>query len=306
MRHLEQLAAIAVFNAVVETRSFTGAAERLRISKSYVSEQVSRLERHLGARLLHRNNRRVAPTDEGLALHRECAPLLAQTERAAADALDRAGETAGLLRIGAPLWFAQLQLVPLLPAFLRFQPKLRVELVAADRIDDLVAANVDVAIHVSDTRRPGLIARKLGSDRAGLCGSPDYLRRAGRPLHPRELAAHHALAHTRPGQRDECGRLGAADILLLRDAALAGLGVALLPASLIARELERGALVELLAEFTQPALGVYAVYLDRRQLPRRVRVFLDFLAKSYPRSIVERAGGDPGEDGVAPDGERAG
>jgi DNA-binding transcriptional LysR family regulator len=164
MRQLEQLAAIAVFSAVVETRSFTGAAERL--------------------------------------------------------------------------------------GFLRFQPRLRVDLVVTDRIDDLVDARVDVAIGISETRPPGLIARKLGVDRAVLCAS---------------------------------------ELVLLRDAALAGIGITALPASLIDPELSRSALVEILADFAQPALGIYAVYLDRRQLPRRVRVFLDFVAPRLQSRDAEAA-----------------
>jgi DNA-binding transcriptional LysR family regulator len=291
MRQLEQLAAIAVFCAVVETRSFTGAAERLGISKSYVSEQIGRLERDLATRLFHRNTRRVTPTDEGLALYEECAPSLAQTELAAASALDRASEPVGLLRIGAPLLFAQLRLLPLLPDFLRFQPKLRVDLVVTDRIDDLVEARVDVAIHISETRPPGLIARKLGVDRAVLCASPDYLRRAGQPLRPQELGAHNCLVHARLGQRDARprGSFAASELVLLRDAALAGIGIAALPASLIEPELSRGALVEILADCAQPALGIYAVYLNRRQLPRRVRVFLDFLAPRLQSRDAEAA-----------------
>jgi DNA-binding transcriptional LysR family regulator len=291
MRPLDQLTAIAVFSAVVETRSFTAAGERLGISKSHVSEQIARLERHLATRLFHRNTRRVTPTDEALALYRECAPSLAQTELAATGALDRASEPAGVLRIGAPLWFAQLRLMPLLPELLQSQPRLHVDLVVSDHIDDLVEGRVDVAIHISEARQPGPIARKLGVDRVALCASPDYLRRAGRPLHPNELAAHDCLVHAQLGRRDvhSRSRFAASELVLLRDAALAGLGVAALPRSLIEPELARGALVQILPDFAQPALGVYAVYLDRSQLPRRVRVFLDFLAPRLNAGAAQAA-----------------
>jgi DNA-binding transcriptional LysR family regulator len=300
---LDQLASIAVFVRVVELRSFTAAAVRLGISKSHASACVARLEQDLGTRLLHRTTRRVVPSEDGQALYDTCAPLILAAEGAVSSTSERAAEPSGTLHVSAPLLFAQLHLVPLIAEFLAEQPKLRVELHATDRVVDLVGDRIDVALRISESRQPGLIARKLGTDRSVACASPAYLRARGTPRHPRELVDHDCLRYTnkrpaeewrfRIGNVDESIQVrspfGAGDAITLREAARAGIGIAALPETMIEPELKSGALVEVLADFPLPALGIYAVYPERTHLPQKVRAFLDFFSSRWKRRALHAA-----------------
>jgi len=300
---LDQLESIAVFVRVVELRSFTAAAERLGISKSHASACVARLEQDLGTRLLHRTTRRVLPSEDGQALYDSCAPLIVAAEGAVSSTSERAAEPSGTLRVSAPILFAQLHLVPLIADFLVENPKLQVELSATDRVLDLAADHIDVALRISEVRQPGLIARKLGTDRMTVCASPAYLRERPAPRHPRELVTHRCLHYTNKRPADEWRfRIGnteesvpvkcafsAGDGMMLREAALSGMGLAVLPSSMIQSELSRGALVEVLADYPLPELGIYAVYPERPHLSQKVRAFLDFFTTRWKRRSLHAA-----------------
>jgi DNA-binding transcriptional LysR family regulator len=289
--------ALVVFARVVEARSFTGAAAKLGVSKSVVSARVAALEARLGARLLHRTTRKLRLTPDGQALFEQAAPLLAAADRAA-EALAGAGDAPrGLLRVNAPVVFAEEYLAEPVAAFLARYPEVRVEVTLADRVVDLVDEGIDVALRVtSRLEGAGLTARKLAADRTALVAAPSYLARRGAPASADELPAHDCLVYSLLKATDEWrfregkeivtaaveARFSAASGALLRRAALAGMGLAVLPTFMIAGDLAAGRLRPVLASsFEGVALGVYAVYPQVRRAPPKVRAFVDALVAHF-------------------------
>lgn len=285
-----------IFARVVEAMSFTAAARRLELSKSVVSARISALEERLGVRLLHRTTRRLALTDDGVRFHDRCARLAAEADEAVAAAQGDA--VRGLLRLTAPEGFAQRHLVPPLAAFVERHPDIRLDLSITDRKVDLVGEGYDVAVRIAARLADSsLVARRLRSDRIVLCAAPAYLARRGTPRAPAELVQHTCLRYSRQRPREEWafeglavtvdGPLAASSGTLLREAAIAGVGIAVLPESEIADELAAGRLVTLLDGALRAAdLGVFALHAPRP--PARVRALVDHLAACFSNRPASR------------------
>lgn len=289
---LDDLVSIALFAHVVETRSFSLAARRVGMSKSMVSKRIARLEAHFGAALLTRTTRKVALTEAGSALFEHASRILREAEQAGARISESSGEIRGTLRVATGISLGQEHLARLIPELLALHPALRVELVLDDRMNDLVAEGLDVAVRIGGPDVSGLLSRRLGSTALLTVASPSYLARAGAPSHPRELAAHECIRYSNLSAAEEWrfaagkqarsfavgGRMVANHGIAIREACVAGLGIARLPDFTIRGELARGALIEVLASYTLPPHVVAAVYPRRRIVPRAVRAFVDFLA----------------------------
>jgi DNA-binding transcriptional LysR family regulator len=290
--------AMVFFARVVQAGSFTGAAAKLGVSKSVVSAKVAALEEQLRVRLLHRTTRKLSLTQEGLALFERCARVVAAADEAAAAAEGTGDTPRGLLRVNAPIAFAQEFLARPMAAYLEQNPEVRIELGLSDRIIDLVQEGVDVAIRISSNLQgPGLIARKLASDRTVLCGSPAYLARKGTPLSPQDLVHHDCLIYSLLTVAEEwrfreragkdvytvpiAGRLSAASGAVLRQVALAGMGLVVLPAFMVAGDVAAGRLQLVVDAFAGVDLGIYAVYPQTRRPPGKVRAFVDLLAAHF-------------------------
>jgi DNA-binding transcriptional LysR family regulator len=290
--------AMVFFARVVEQRSFTAAAAKLGVSKSVVSARVAAFERKLRVPLLHRTTRKLSLTREGLALYERCARVAAAADEAAA-AADRAGDAPhGVLRVDAPIVFAQERLAAPLASYLEKHPQVRVTLSMNDRVIDLVDEGVDVAIRITwRLAGAGLVARKLGSDRTVLCASPAYLARRGTPASPEDLVHHDCLLYSllkesaewrfRVGRRSVGvrveARFSAASGAVLRSAALAGMGLAVLPRFMVAADLHAGRLRPVIDSFEGVGLGIYAVYPQPqggRPSPK-VRAFVDLLVAHF-------------------------
>jgi DNA-binding transcriptional LysR family regulator len=299
---LDDITSLAVFARVVEARSFTGAARAMRLSKSAVSARVARLEERLGVRLLRRTTRRLSITEAGLVVYDRASRLVTAADEAAASAEGAMGEPRGLLRVTAPAAFAELYLAPVVTELLTAHRGLSIELDASERIVDLVGEGFDVAVRLSRLADSTLVARKLAPDRIVAVAAPSYLARAGTPQTPADLPHHNCLRSMHIPTSGEwgfrsvgAGRAGGGnfvvnDASVLREAACAGLGLALLPSSLVVRELASGRLVTVLPGFPRRELGVYAVHPHVRQVPSKVRAFLDLLARRFARPpwIVHR------------------
>ncbi len=293
---IEDLVGLASFAQVVETRSFTAAAAALAVSKSAVSARVARLEDRLGVRLLHRTTRRVSPTDAGLALYAHAARMVAAADEAAELAEGASSEPRGLLRVSAPVRFSDLYLAGPVAELLATHPAMRVELVTSDRLVDLIAEGFDVAVRISALKDSSLVAKKLAIDRLVVVASPAYLARAGVPRTPAELVHHECLRSSHLSAGGEWGfrgvssgdrlvgggRFASSDAGVLIEAAAAGLGLAVLPSSMVARDLAEARLVAL-DGFPGRELGVYAVHPHRRHVPPKVRTFVDLLAARFAR-----------------------
>jgi DNA-binding transcriptional LysR family regulator len=292
----EEILALAYFVRVVEAKSFTGAAARLGVSKSVVSAKISALEETLGTRLLQRTTRKLALTPEGLALHEHAARMVAAAdEAAAAGAGDR---PRGLLRIDAPVVFAQDYLAPPIAAYLERYPEVRVELTMNDRFIDLVDEGIDVTIRIAGKLAgTGLMARKLTDDRTVLVAAPAYLARKGTPRGPEDLLRHDCLVYSllkvpeewtfrTRGRKEPItvpieARFKAASGALLRSAALAGMGLAVLPTFMVAADLAAGRLVPVVESFAPHPLGIHAAYPQGKRLPAKTRAFIDLLAAHF-------------------------
>ena len=290
----EDVLSFVVFARVVEARSFTAAAQKLGVSKSVVSTRVSQLEQRLGVRLLQRTTRRLSLTSEGLALYEHAARVAAAADQAAALAAGTAPEPRGVLRVSAPVTFAQQFLSQPIGVFLERYPRVRVELTLADRLVDLVAEGIDVAIRVSARLRDAsLVGRKLADAHTVVCASPAYLARKGTPAVPADLLHHECMRYSLLAAQDEWrfradghsfsvpveARFEAASGVVLREAALAGIGLTVLPSFVVADDLAAGGLQQVLAPFTFVRLAIHAVYPSAGVVPANVRAFVDLLAK---------------------------
>jgi DNA-binding transcriptional LysR family regulator len=289
----DEILSLAYFVRVVEAKSFTGAAARLGVSKSVVSARVSALEDALGTRLLQRTTRKLALTPEGLALHEHAARMVAAADdAAAAGAADR---PRGLLRVDAPVAFAQDYLAPPIAAYLERYPDVRVEITMSDRFIDLISEGVDVTIRIaSRLAGTGLVARKLTADRTVLVAAPAYLARRGTPVVPEDLAQHDCLVYSllkdseewtfrSPGGKQPIvlpirARFQAGSGALLRSAALSGMGLAVLPTFMVAGDLSAGRLVRVIDAFAPHPLGIHAAYPQGKRVPAKTRAFVDLLA----------------------------
>lgn len=288
------LNSLLIFDAVVESGSFTAAAERLGIAKAKVSILISRLEQAIGATLFHRTTRRVSLTDAGRELHAQCRPLLDGLEHAVAQAGQESAQPAqlsGMLRITAAVDQAVLSVAPAMARFAQLHPSLQFDLRAGDTVADLVDEGIDLAIRYGWLRDSSLRAVKLGEFSQMVVASPQYLERHGRPRRPEDLTDCEWIAlsllptpltwkftsrsgETRSVQVKSRMRVNSPAALraLLRE----GAGVSVLAQQSAEEGIRDGYLVRLLPQWSLPQGGIYAVVPPGRLMPARVRAFIDF------------------------------
>ncbi len=291
---MDRLDTMEAFVRVADSRSFSEAARRLRLSKSVVSRQVSALETHLGARLFHRTTRSLSLTEVGQAYYERCARILAEIEEANLSVSSLQTEPRGKLRINAPMSFGVLHLAPLLPSFLERYPQIDIDMAMSDRFVSLVDDGFDVAVRIGKLEDSSLIARHLAPLRRVVCASPAYLAARGTPRTPDDLAGHCCLTYSNRSTPDEWsfqtaegqrwpvevhGRLRVNNGDALREAALGGVGIITLPSFIVGRDLQAGTLVALLAEHVPQDAAIHAVYPHNRHLSPKVRAFVDFLVE---------------------------
>ncbi|MET0547724.1 MAG: LysR substrate-binding domain-containing protein [Xanthomonas sp.] len=292
---MDRLTGIVAFVRAAEQRSFVGAGRVLGISASAVGKSVAALERALGVRLLQRTTRRIALTAEGALFLEHCQRVLADL-REAEDALAQTRQAPrGRLRVGLPT-IGYRFLVPLLPDFRQRYPDVELDLDFDDRVLDLLEHGLDAAIRSGVQADSGLLARRLGPFRFCLCAAPDYLRRRGVPQTPAQLAAHDGLLFRVPGTGKPqdwpltepaplppavltCNNMEA-----VRAAAIAGLGIACMPAFLARDALADGRLQPLLEAHLADAGTFFVVWPSSRHLSPKLRVFVDFLAERLFRA----------------------
>lgn len=284
------------FVAVVEAGSFVGAADAVGLSKAAVSRHVAELEQRLGARLLHRTTRRLSLTDDGQLFFIRAKEMLAAIEEAESEISSRSGEPSGLLRINASLTFGVMHLAPLWGRFAQLYPKVSLDISLSDRVVDLVEEGYDLAVRITNLPSSQLVSRQLASTRMVACASPQYLARRGTPVHPIELAQHEVVSYSYWAARDEWtftapddspvavrirARIHANNGDTCRAAALDHQGIILQPDFLVADDLRRGDLVELMPAYRAMTLGIHAVYPSRKHLPIKTRRLVDFLVEAF-------------------------
>ena len=284
------------FTAVVETGSFTAAAERLKANKSAVSRRVSALEERLGAQLLKRTTRTLNLTETGRSFYERSARLLADLDEAESAVAQEQGELRGRLRIALPLSFGLLHMTTPINEFARLHPRVEFDLDLSDRHIDLIQEDIDVAVRIGRLTDSSLIARRLFKSQFVVSASPAYLEENGAPQSPADLADHRCLTYSNLVDADKWtwiddhGRrqqvnvhvvLAANNGEMLSKSAANGLGIVMQPTFIAHEFIRDGALVKVLPDYSWPETTAYAVYPPTRQLSYRVRAFIDFLADYF-------------------------
>ncbi len=276
--------------------SIAGAARALDMDPSSVSRVVASVEAGLGIRLFHRTTRRLTVTEEGDSYLQRIAPLIEELDAAAEDAAGARTRPAGHLRLTASVAFSEKVLVPLLPEFQKRYSNITVDLQSSDANLDLVENGIDLAIRLAPAPKGDLVSTRLMQTHYKVVASPDYIEAHGLCAHPSELADQNCLRYALPGLQGVWRFRKSAETLLevpvqgsplisnplaLRQAAVGGLGIALLADWLIDQDLRDGHLIELFPEYQSTATefetSAWLLYPNRTYLPRKVRVMIDYL-----------------------------
>ena len=293
---MENLTDIAVFVRVVERASFPVAADDLGLSRAVVSKYISRLEKRLGSRLLHRTTRRLSLTEAGAALFEASRGAIERIEEAEAALAQLQSQPRGRLRVSAPMSFGILHLGPAMAEFARAYPAVTLDMRLDDRYVNLVEEGFDVAVRIGALSDSSLVARKFAATRAVVCASPDYLARQGEPETPEDLASHDCLIYSylstanvwrfsAPDGREipvaVTGSFRINNGIVLAEAAVAGHGILMAPTFYVGPLIRDKRLKQILARYRLPDLPIHAVYPQRTHVPPKVRVFIDFLAQRF-------------------------
>jgi len=284
------------FVRVVEAGSISAAAARMNVAKSAVSRRLKELEEHLGVELFHRSTRRMNLTDTGQQFYQQAVRILEDVLEAEHAASQAHGTLKGGLKVALPLSFGIMHMGPALQEFLRLHPQIAFDLDFNDRAVDLIQEGFDLAIRIAELPDSSLIARRLATIQSVMCASPDYLARMGTPTSPQDLRQHRCLVYSllndyefwrlSDGQGNELKTkikpyLKATTGEFLRDAAVDGMGIMLVPTFICYREIEQGRLVPIMQQYSRAPSNVYAIYPQTRHLSQRVRALVDFLVQRF-------------------------
>jgi DNA-binding transcriptional LysR family regulator len=293
-----QIEDLQIYVATVDERSFTAAAMRLQLSKQFVSRRVMALEADLGVRLLVRNTRKLAVTDLGQEFYERAKRILTEVADAEQAMSSQRSNPRGLLRVSAPMSFGTTHLSPLVADFMRANPDVRIDMELSDRVVDLIGEGFDMALRIGTLTDSSLIAQKLTEIRMIACCSPGYAAARRLPATPDDLARHPCLLYGQEGRTgwefivdgarrafEVRGPLRANNGEVIRDAAVAGLGIALLPEFIVSATVASGALIEVLSDFDTPPLALYAVYPQHRESAVTTRAFAHFLRQRFARAL---------------------
>jgi DNA-binding transcriptional LysR family regulator len=279
-----------IFCQVMDSGSFTAAADQLGLSKQFVSRRLMQLEARLGVRLLNRSTRRLDVTPLGQTYYESAMRLLNDVEHMEQGIAGQTSEPRGTLRVSAPLSFAMAHLGCLLPLFLQRYSGVTVEVDLSDRPVDLLSEGYDLALRIGVLEDSTLIARRIASIERVYCASPAYLAERGTPLKPQDLHEHDCLPYGhgrqvqwrfegqgKPLTINVSGRMRVNNGEVLRDAAVAGLGVTYLPTFIVGSALESGQLIRVLDDYRCAPLALSAVYPQHRQRSLPVQALIEFL-----------------------------
>jgi len=288
---MDRLAAMEAFIRVVDAGSFSGAARQLRIGQPAVSKTIAQLEDRLGVRLLLRSTHGLTPTEAGRNFYDRAKRVVEESDEAELAARGAAGTLSGRLRFCAPVTFARLHLMPRLSAFLTRHPGLDIDIVLDDRDIDLVAAGIDVALLIGRLADSAVTARLIGQCQRRVIGTPAYFALRGVPETPVDLLAQEAIIHAqRDGQQTWTFRRGTSETTVtvngrlrvsamegVREGVLAGLGFAVVSEWSFAPELNSGAVISVLEEWSLPPVDLRVAFPTGRQASAKARAFASFM-----------------------------
>ena len=292
---MDQFKQLSTFVDVIAKGSLSAAARAEGIAPAMIGRRLDALEERLGVKLLQRTTRKIALTHEGSSFLEDCQRILAELAQAESAVAVGSARANGLLTISAPAGFGRQHVAPLLPSFLSEHREVSLSLSLNDRVVDLIAEGVDVAIRIAPLTDSALVGVKLAENQRVVVASPAYLKRHGTPTELAHLANHNCLAISTDGsQRGWTFRQNGRNVILkiagnmecndgavLHDWALAGKGLAWRSIWEVGSEIEAGQLVTVLDAFAAPDNAIYAMFSQRRHLPLRIRAFIDFLRRAY-------------------------
>ncbi|HEY9879949.1 MAG TPA: LysR family transcriptional regulator [Leptolyngbyaceae cyanobacterium] len=297
---MDKFESLRAFTQVIDAGGFAAAARQMGLTRSAVNKLVMNLEDDLGVQLLHRTTRKVTPTNTGLAFYERCVAILTDLEEAELAVTRLHEEPKGTLRINAPMSFGTLYLAPLVADFLLQYPDLRIELALSDRIIDPIEEGFDITVRIAKPPdSPSLIVHELGKVPMIICGSPNYLEKRGFPNHPQDLKNHACLHYghiastnywqfTSPEGEHQVkinGPLCSNNGEVLRDAAVKGLGLTLLPKFIVGEDIEHRTLLPVLEAYQSPGISICILYPVNRHLSVKITLFTEFLGQRVKSSV---------------------
>lgn len=299
---MDKFASMRAFTQVVESGGFAAAARKMGVSRSTVNKLVINLEEELKVRLLQRSTRQVNPTPTGLAFYERCVNILAEVEAAEVAVSELQTKPKGTLKINAPMSFGTLYLGKAIAEFIAQYPDLQVQLTLDDRFIDPIAEGYDITIRISQPETsPSLVCQAISPVPRVLCAAPNYLQKNDVPHHPDELKQHSCLHY---GQivtgnqwvlinNQEKYQVTVKGVLcsnngeVLKDAAVQGLGIALLPTFIIKQELTQKILAIVLPDYQAPAISLCLVYPLNRHLNTKIKLFIEFFQHRFKSLLNE-------------------
>ena len=284
--------------AVVETSSFTAASERLGISKALVSKYVGEVESKLDIRLFNRTTRKLALTDAGRRYYQQSVALLEQYTSLVDNVTGEQTKPRGLLRVSAPVTFGEMVLSPLLPKFLALYPDLKIELILTNSAIDMLEEGIDVRLRIGGVDDSSMIARHLKTFPLVLCAAPKYIQQYGQPKTPQQITEHNCIidSNFRIGKQwpiiSPQGQAETIDVQStiavnspqsVREIAIAGGGIAMIPKFIVEDAINDGRLLTILPDYTTLEFGLFAIYPHRKYVAKKVRCFIDFTLAQFAK-----------------------
>ena len=298
---MDKLKAFESFVSVATRGSLTAAAKAEGVAPAIMGRRLDALEAHLGVKLLVRTTRRISLTHEGSAFLEDCQRVLADVANAEASVSEGGVKATGHLRITAPAGFGRRHVAPLVPRFRELHPDVTISLNLSDRVVDMAGEGYDCAVRVGDLPDSSLVSVRIADNRRLCVATPAYLQRHGTPRHPSDLLQFDCLTlsseasqirgwafrmptkggGTEVGYLKPGGPLDCSDGQVLHDWCLSGYGIAWRSTWEVEAEIAAGRLVEVLADFAAPPNGIYVVFPQRKHMPLRVRLWIEYLKQQY-------------------------
>ncbi|MGB3293711.1 MAG: LysR family transcriptional regulator [Phormidesmis sp.] len=299
---MDKLESMRAFVEVVNHSGFAAAGRSLGLSRSVVNKLVAQLETTLAVQLLQRTTRRVSPTDVGRAYYERCVNILAEVAAAETAVTQLQAKPQGTLRINAPMSFGTMHLAAAIAQFMNRYPDIQVQLTLNDRFIDLIEEGFDITLRLAELKTDeALVVKPLTPIHRVICASPSYLRARGTPSHPDELHQHDCLNYGHLAANSQWQLMDAGKPLtislrcrgysnngeVLREAAIAGVGIALLPTFIIGKALQTGQLTTLLTDYCPPPLTAYLSYATNQHLSTKIQLLVAFLQDWFKRPAWE-------------------
>lgn len=301
---MDKISAMKVYVKVVESTSFTGAAEVLHTSATYVTRMVQSLEADLGVKLLNRTTRRSKPTDAGLRYYERCVALLRDLDEMDTDAQASKGSKRGTVRVSMPSLVAKSSVIPELPKFFASNPDIRLDISIADQHPDLIEEGLDCALRVGTVSEPGLVAKTVGHYKTLTFASPEYIYAYGEPFTLDDLGKHVGVSYATKSGRirswefldgNEVRAVSLKSSVLVNDqdtyvaCGLAGLGLIQGSTFILDAHVRAGRLRKVLRNYPLNPRPVSVVYMPNRTKPKRVDIFIDWLVDLYSVHLADES-----------------